>query len=261
MKASRDSNDGLTSHIDKKTTDIQSSLYKMYPQNWYSRQSSSDIRVSEEEVLCAIYSLQNNKVQRPEGFLIKYFIAFSKKLLAPLTNMIKEALDNHVLPYSLEVSTITLLPKLVKDKQKCGSYRPLSLLNSDYKVLSKIIALRLENVMQIKPRFVKNRQGADNVHRLFHIIKAAQKWGRPMVIVSMNAEKAFDRIEPSFLLHTVRPMIFFFTFIQYIKISLMPIRLRFWLTEFCRAPSPALGSKSGHFWHYVLLLIYQDISR
>lgn len=55
--------------------------------------------------------------------------------------MIREALDNQVLPYSLEVATITLLLKPGKDQQECGSYRPLSLLNSGYKVLSKLIAL------------------------------------------------------------------------------------------------------------------------
>lgn len=103
--------------------------------------------------------------------------------------MIKEALDSQVLPHSLEIATITLLPKPGKDQQKCGSYRPLSLLNSDYKVLSKIIALRLENVIPKiihtdQTGFVKIRQGADNVRRLFHIINGAQKQKHPMVIIS-----------------------------------------------------------------------------
>ncbi len=76
-------------------------------------------------------------------------------------------------------------------------------MNSDYKVLSKLIALRLENVIpkiihSDQTGFIKNRQGADNVRRLFHVIDAAQKREHPMMIVSMDAEKAFDRIEPNF---------------------------------------------------------------
>ncbi len=173
-----------------------------------------DAGISEEEVLGAINSLQNNKAPGPDGFPIEYFKVFAKKLLSPLTNMIREALDNQVLPYSLEVATITLLLKPGKDQQECGSYRPLSLLNSDYKVLSKLIALRLENVT---PKIIKNRQGADNVRRLFHVIDAAQKREHPMMIVSMDAEKAFDRIEPNFLTCTLRAMNFGDTFIQYIK--------------------------------------------
>ena len=95
------------------------------------------------------------------------------KLLTPLTNMIKEALENKKLPDSLEIPTITLFPKAGKDKQKCDSYRPLSLPNADYKILSKLNALRLEDVIPkiIHPDqtgFVKNRYGADNKRRLLH---------------------------------------------------------------------------------------------
>lgn len=53
-----------------------------------------DSVITEKEVLQAINSLQNNKSPRPDGFPIEYFKAFSNKLLSPLTNMIKEALEN-----------------------------------------------------------------------------------------------------------------------------------------------------------------------
>uniref|UniRef100_A0A669EM94 Reverse transcriptase domain-containing protein n=1 Tax=Oreochromis niloticus TaxID=8128 RepID=A0A669EM94_ORENI len=103
-----------------------------------------DADISETEVLRALKCLQNNKTPGPDGFPVDYYKAFSNELLTPLTNMIKEALENKKLPESLEIATITLLPKPGKDKQRCESYRPLSLLNADYKILSKIIALRLE---------------------------------------------------------------------------------------------------------------------
>lgn len=53
-----------------------------------------DSDITEKEVLQAINSLQNNKSPRPDSFPIEYFKAFSNKLLSPLTNMIKEALEN-----------------------------------------------------------------------------------------------------------------------------------------------------------------------
>ena len=125
--------------------------------------------------------------------------------------MIKEALENEKLPESLEIATITLLPKPGKDKQKCDSYRPLSLLNAGYKILSKLIALRLEDVVpkiihSDQTGFVKDRYGADNVRRLLHILNSAQKSRNPMLIMSMDANKAFDRIEPSFLFRTLEAM-------------------------------------------------------
>lgn len=153
-----------------------------------------DSAIAEKEVLQAINSLQNNKSPGPDGFPIEYFKAFSNKLLSPLTAMIKEGLENKKLPNSLEMATITLLPKPGKNKQKCDSYRPLSLLNADYKVLSKLIARRLEDIIPkiIHPDqtgFVKNRHGSENVRRLLHVVETAQKNETPMLTISM------DRIE------------------------------------------------------------------
>lgn len=48
---------------------------------------------------------------------------------------------------SLEQAVITLLLKPGKDPCLCGSYRPISLLNSDYKVFDKMIDLRLGKVI------------------------------------------------------------------------------------------------------------------
>lgn len=181
-----------------------------------------DVEVSEREVLQAINSLQNNKSPGPDGFTIEYYKVFTTKLLSPFTKMIKESLEKGKLPNSLEMATIILLPKPGKDKQKCDSYRPLSLLNTDYKVLSKLIAHRLENIIPkiIHPDqtgFVKNRHGADNVRRLLHLVAATQKGNNPTLIMSMDANKAFDRIEPSFLFRTLEAMNFGDTFMRYIK--------------------------------------------
>uniref|UniRef100_A0A3Q2FJM3 Uncharacterized protein n=1 Tax=Cyprinodon variegatus TaxID=28743 RepID=A0A3Q2FJM3_CYPVA len=82
-----------------------------------------NIEISETEVLQAIKSLQNKKTSGPDD--------------------------------SLKIATITLLPIPGKDKQKCDSYRPLSLLNADYKILSKLIALRLEDVI---PKIINTDQ-------------------------------------------------------------------------------------------------------
>ena len=131
-------------------------------------------------------------------------------------------MDNQTLPGSLELATIILLPKPDKDRQKCSSYRPLSLLNADYKVISKLLATRLEDIIPkiIHPDqtgFIRNRQGSDNVHRLFHMIDSAQMTKEPMLIISMDAEKVFDRIKPTFLFQILAAMNFGVKFIHYIK--------------------------------------------
>ena len=136
--------------------------------------------------------------------------------------MFKEALTNNSLPRSLELATITLLPKPGKDRQKCNSYRPLSLLNSDYKILSKLMALRMDDIIPKiinadQTGFVRNQYRADNIRRLLHIMGTANTHKDPKLIMSMDTDKAFDRIEPSFLLQTLKAMKFGDKFLQYIK--------------------------------------------
>ncbi len=68
----------------------------------------------------------------------------------------------------MEVATINVFLKLGKDEQHCSSYRPLSMLNVSFKVLSKLLALRLETVITSlicvdQSGFIKGRQGSDNL--------------------------------------------------------------------------------------------------
>lgn len=72
---------------------------------------------------------------------------FSHQLAPVLQTMYKEALSSGSLPVTLRQASITLLAKKDKDPLLCTSYRPISLLNVDFKVLSKVLAKRLESVI------------------------------------------------------------------------------------------------------------------
>lgn len=63
--------------------------------------------------------------------------------------------------------------------------------------------------------FIKNRHGADNVRHLLHLLNTAQKNQNPMLIISMDANKAFDRIEPNFLFQMLEAMGFGEKFTRY----------------------------------------------
>lgn len=69
------------------------------------------------------------------------------KLATTLLLMFNESLENGVLPCTLTQASIALLLKNDKDPTLCSSYRPLSSLNADVKVLAKVIALHLEGVL------------------------------------------------------------------------------------------------------------------
>lgn len=73
---------------------------------------------------------------------------------------------------------------------------------------AKIIARRLEKVLPSlihsdQTGFVKHRFASDNIRRLLHIIHCAPDIASPCAILSIDAEKAFDMLEWSYLWFTL----------------------------------------------------------
>lgn len=118
-------------------------------------------------------------------------------------------------------ATISLIAKKGKDPLLCSSYRPISLLNVDSKILAKVLALRLETVLPtiISPDqtgFIQNRHSFSNI-RLFNIIYNPGPSNSQEAVISLDAEKAFDRVEWAYLFYTIKRFGFgerFFAWIQ-----------------------------------------------
>lgn len=120
-------------------------------------------------------------------------------------------------------ATIALLLKKDKDSTSCGSYRPLSLLNADVKVLAKVIASRLENVLphiisEEQNGFIKGRQLFFNTRTLFNIIYFKHSAELPELVISLDAEKAFDRVEWEYLFAVLKKFGFGENFISWIRL-------------------------------------------
>ena len=82
--------------------------------------------------------------------------------------MFNHAIETEKFPDTLEQALITVLLKPGKDPLLCGSYRPISLLNTSYNILVKLIALRLDKVLPDlvdQTGFVRNRSSPDNIRR------------------------------------------------------------------------------------------------
>lgn len=115
-----------------------------------------------------------------------------------------ESFDEEVLPQTLTEATVTLLPKKGKDLEEVGSYRPISLLNSDQKILAKTLARRLGAFMckLVHPDqtgFIPQRKSSHNFRRLLNVMHSPRCNQKDLVILSLDAEKAFDRVEWSYL--------------------------------------------------------------
>lgn len=174
------------------------------------------------EVQEAIMTLQNGKTPGPDGFTVEFFKLFSAFIAPALCSMFNESFSEGRLPPTLSEATISLLLKTDKDPLLCSSYRPISLLNVDLKILSKILAQRLQQVLSSlisvdQTGFMLGRHSFHNTRRLLNILNSPSS-SSPEVIVSLDAEKAFDRVEWRYLFFVLQKFGFSPDFISWIRL-------------------------------------------
>ena len=103
----------------------------------------------------ALTSFADNKSPGEDGFTKEFYQTFFDLLCNDLINSYNEAFRKGSLSVSQKRGTITLIPKGDKNLTELKNWRPISLLNIDYKILSKVLARRTEKVL---PKLVHSDQ-------------------------------------------------------------------------------------------------------
>uniref|UniRef100_A0A669BP42 Reverse transcriptase domain-containing protein n=1 Tax=Oreochromis niloticus TaxID=8128 RepID=A0A669BP42_ORENI len=178
--------------------------------------------ISEIEIKKAISKLKPNKSPGPDGFPSDWYKEMKELLIPLMRTSFNYILKTGVIPPSWNEASISLIAKEGKDRLDCGNYRPISVLNQDYKIFTYILAKRIENILaQIisldQTGFIKQRQTQDNVRRTLHVIDYVGKNKIPMVLMSLDAEKAFDRVNWEFLYKVMGKFGFHQSFIRIIQ--------------------------------------------
>ena len=99
---------------------------------------------------------------------------------------------------------ISLIPKKDINTSLLENLRPISLLNIDYKILTKVIAKRLEKLLPkiINPDqtgYVKGRYIGENVRLIQDIMFYTKRMNSPGIAIFLHFRKAFDSIEWEYL--------------------------------------------------------------
>lgn len=122
---------------------------------------------------------------------------------------------------SINDGFITLIPK-TNSPETANDYRPITLLNCCLKVITKLLANRLQKVVlkiihKNQYGFLKGRSIQDCIAWAFEYIFQCQNSGRKVVLLKLDFAKAFDTIEHSAMLEIMRCMGFDDRWLRWIK--------------------------------------------
>ncbi|CAI5999193.1 unnamed protein product [Closterium sp. NIES-65] len=174
---------------------------------------------TEEEVKKALKEMACDKSPGGDGLPKELFERHWDLLRKDFMGFIKQFESSAVLPEEVqEVVTILLYKK--GPREQVHNYRPITLLSSCYKVVAKLLANRMKQVLgtvisEEQHRFLPGRRLSDAVSTVADVIEAANNDKEDWYLLMIDFQKVFDSVSRSFLFDTMALMGFPSKFIRW----------------------------------------------
>lgn len=154
---------------------------------------------STEEFHSALKALNKGKSPGSDGITQEFYSAFWNSLQNPFFDSILFSIENGSLTQSQKMGIIQLIPKKGLDRLDITNWRPITLLNVDFKIFSKAIASRIQSCITqvISPDqtgFIRGRFIGTNLINIRSIMDHVESTDSTGIMLAVDYKKAFDTI-------------------------------------------------------------------
>lgn len=158
-----------------------------------------DNELSDVELSSSLMGMANNKTPGLDGLSADFYKVFWIHLKDIFGNAVRYMLEAGFLHETAKQGIISLLPKKDVNYLFLKNWRPLTILNVDYKIISRAISLRIkpkvnELVHVDQTGFLPGRNISHCLRTILDIIQIANYRSLDMIIVSLDWQKCFDKM-------------------------------------------------------------------
>eukprot|EP00253_Pinus_taeda_P022364 PITA_22364 len=153
--------------------------------------------ISMEELKDVLDSMEPDKAPGPDGFSVRFLLTCWSTIKKDLWRMVRKSQNCAKLGGGINSAFLALIPK-EKGASDFSRFRPISLCNSSYKLVSKIIANRLKNILLViipenQGGFIKGRKILDNIVLVQEAVHSSCQRNEKGLVIKLDLANAFDR--------------------------------------------------------------------
>ncbi|CAG2243758.1 unnamed protein product [Mytilus edulis] len=181
----------------------------------------NDITVKEIEF--ALQKMARNKSPGSDGLTVEFYCTFFSSLKDILLKLFEEIEKYSKLSRSMRCGIISLIFKKKGDKRFLKNYRPISLLQVDYKILAKVMANRFKQVLckivsKCQSCCIPGRDIADTIANIRDVLDLIESEELEGYLLKMDQEKAFDKVGHTYLREVLKKYGFGDRFVNWVGI-------------------------------------------
>ena len=167
--------------------------------------------------------MKNNKSPGSDGITTEFYKIFWSEIKSYYVKSLNYSFEIGDMTVMQKQGLISLLPKMNNDLGNLNNRRPLTLLNTDYKIVTKTVSNRIKkkymsNIIEnSQTGFIKGRYIGENIRLIQETIEKLEEEEQPGLLLFADFEKAFDSISHDFIFNCLKCFNFGPDIIKWVK--------------------------------------------